>query len=633
MDRSLRWRTIGLVVGLVYFVLALIPSFVDKRDLPSWYPFDTKMQLGLDLQGGLHIVYSIDLDRAVDDKASEIKRDLEAHFAETKVDATVTTPAATGAVTVKLADPAKLEETRKWIFSNYGDVVVDRACGERDGDSAICVRVSSDYADSIKRAALTQAIETIRSRIDERGVSEPTVVEKGDQIIVELPGLDDDNINRIKDIIARSAKLEFKIVDNDSAYMRGLFRKVREPDPEAARLGIEVDVDGWRHDDSGDSFTDYYLTARDREEAVSVEEAKEIGCWNEDLPVENGTVWCKVTGRRVIEQYLAGLAAQDPQYVVPDGGQIAYELIQPVSGDEVKEPFWRTYFLDSAVLLTGSSVSNAFTIFDPQTNRPEVLVEFNRYGTRAFGDLTSKNVGKKMAIILDDKVASAPVIQAAITGGRSNISMGGGNATEQQREADALVAVLKTGSLPAPLKEETSAKLGPTLGYDAIAKTQFSFALGIVMVVVIMVGIYRFSGLIATTIVLLNVLMMMGAMSMFGATLTLPGIAAVVLTIGMTVDGNILIYERIRDELNAGKSIKGAVDIGFARAFSAILDGQLTTGAAGFVLLQYGSGPIQGFATMLLVGIGTTLVCNVWVTRILFDWYLVKKKGAETLSI
>ena len=188
-------------------------------------------------------------------------------------------------------------------------------------------------------------------------------------------------------------------------------------------------------------------------------------------------------------------------------------------------------------------------------------------------------------------------------------------------------------SAGAPPRKESDAKLGPTLGRDAIAKTQFSFVLGLVLVVILMVGLYRWSGTIAVAGVLINMLLQLAAMSIFGATLTLPGIAAVVLTIGMTVDGNVLIYERIRDELIAGKSVKGAVDIGFARAFSAILDGQLTTGAAGWVLLQYGSGPIQGFAIMLLVGIGTTLFVNTWVTRLLFDWYVLKNKNRDTLSI
>ncbi len=636
MDRSLRWRSIGLLAIVAFCVLTLLPSVVGYKALPSWYDsfFSKKIQLGLDLQGGLHIVYSIDLDKAVDDKASEIKRDVEAHLEAEKIEGTVSTPAALGAVTIKVADPAKLELVRKWVMSSYDDVVVGRTCSSNDGASSVCVRVSSDYADSIKSAALSQAVETIRSRIDENGVSEPTVITKGDDIIVELPGLDEANISRIKDIIARTAKLEFKVVDQDSPYMRDLFKHVRE-DPEAARLEIKADVDGWRHDDTGKSYDDYYLYAHNREEWITVEEAKETACWDDEKSTaSDGQTQCLVSGRRVIERYLAELGKADPKFAIPDDRQIAYERVTPAADAEDKREFWRTYFLDRAVRLTGTSISDATGNYDPNTNRPIVLLDFNRYGGRVFGDVTAEIAGKKLATILDDKVKSAPIINGAIRGGRASITMGGGNPQRQEAERDELVNVLKTGSLPAPLKEESVSDVGPTLGRDAVEKTKFSFALGCVLVILIMIGIYKWSGVIAVVMVMFFVMITMSIMALFGATLTLPGIAAIVLSVGMTVDGNILIFERIRDELLLGKSVRGAVDLGFSRAFSAILDGQLTTAAAGWVLLQYGSGPIKGFAVMLLVGVFTTLFTNIWISRIFFDWYIAKKKSQlSTISI
>jgi preprotein translocase subunit SecD len=248
--------------------------------------------------------------------------------------------------------------------------------------------------------------------------------------------------------------------------------------------------------------------------------------------------------------------------------------------------------------------------------------------------MTASHIGHKMAIILDNKVNSAPVIQGAIRGGASTITMGSAKPQVAQREADDLVDVLRTGSLPAPLVEESSSEVGPLLGFDAIRKTQFSFILGSILVLLIMIAYYRTSGAIAIAALALNILFMIAVLALFGATLTLPGIAAVVLSVGMCVDGNILIYERIRDELRLGKSVRGAVDLGFTRAFSAILDGQLTTAAGGWVLLQYGSGPIKGFAVLLLVGVFTTLFVNTWVTRVFFDWYIAKKKGQmATISI
>ena len=284
--------------------------------------------------------------------------------------------------------------------------------------------------------------------------------------------------------------------------------------------------------------------------------------------------------------------------------------------------------------LTGTSISKANVTYDQNTLRPEVIIHFNRYGGRTFGTMTGENVGKKMAIILDDEVRSAPIIQTKIAGGVSTITMGGADADSMEREANDLVNVLRTGALPAPLQEESVADLGPTLGRDAVSKAQLSFALGTILVIAMMVGIYRWSGLVAVSGIMINLLIQLTVMAAFKATLTLPGIAALVLTVGMDVDGNILIYERIRDELHLGKSVKGAVEIGFQRAFSTILDGHMTTAAAGWVLLQYGTGPIHGFAVLLLVGIGTTLFVNTWVTRLLFDWYISRKKGElATISI
>ena len=661
MDRSLRTRTIIFALATIFCALALLPTLVPRGQLPGWYTdylFRSKIALGTDLAGGARFIYSIDLDKAVDDKASEIKRDLEAKMSEDGIKGSVRTPAMPiGAVTVVVTDPSKRPQIQKLISSDYGDTVVTRTCNPdpnpKDnvpaGDPAgsICIRVSSDFADKTKAAALRNAVNTIRERIDEKGIAEPSVIEKGDDIIVELPGLDDEAIGRIKDIIARTAKLEFKVVDNGPdgkghPWMRDLFAHVEgDPnqgipgDPDAAKLGVRGVVDGW-NPDSGGHQTDFYLFASDREEAVSIAEAKDIGCWTKDKEKDAGStklIRCNVTGRRVIERYLENLAKAQPKFAVPEGKQIGYEYVDQVGDEEGAKPFWKTYFLDRAVRLAGSAISNAVPSYDPQTNRPIVLVDFNRYGGRVFGDLTAQNVGRKFATILDDKVKSAPIVNGAIRGGRCSITMGGNNPKIQEKEAQDLVAVLKTGSLPAPLREESFAKIGATLGSDAISKTRLSFILGVVFVVLIMVGVYRWSGWIAVFAVMFHVLVTLAVMALFGATLTLPGIAALVLSVGMCVDGNVLINERIRDELLLGKSVRGSVDQGFSRAFSAILDGQLTIAASAWVLLQYGTGPIKGFAVMMLVGVFTTITTNTWVTRILFDWKVVRNKNATTISI
>jgi preprotein translocase subunit SecD len=433
------------------------------------------------------------------------------------------------------------------------------------------------------------------------------------------------------------------VVDNNSAYMQRLYTHVGSEgkeglavDPEARALGISADVETWRPDSGGPTQQDYYLRASDRRGVdVPVEYARKIHCIRKKDKPATPTVKCDLEGRQIIERYVDELAKKDKGFVVPDTHQLGYELVQ-VSNPDAKDqrPFWRTYYLDNAIRLTGTSISNAMGSYDPNTNRPIVLLDFNRYGGRVFRDLTREITGKKLATILDQTVKSAPIINGEIAGGRASITMGGGGARQQEQERDALVNVLRTGSLPAPLREESASDVGPSLGRDAIDKAKLSFGIGIVLVILIMVGIYRWSGWIAVGALVLHNLLTLALMSIFGATITLPGIAAIVLSVGMCVDGNILIYERIRDELRLGKSVRGAVDLGFSRAFSAILDGQLTTAAGGWVLLQYGSGPIKGFAVMLLVGVFTTLLVNTWVTRIFFDWYIARKKGQlATISI
>ncbi|HEY1554255.1 MAG TPA: protein translocase subunit SecD [Kofleriaceae bacterium] len=671
MDRSLRWRTIGLVLLTLFCIATLAPSFSNKSSLPKVWPlnhlFGSEINLGLDLQGGKHIVYNIALDKAVADKASEIMRDLDAELADQKIKGVVKAPSLPlGAVTVLLDNKDDGAKVTADVEENYHKDVDPRSCAPEDGPKALCFVVSSDYADGIKKAALTNAVSTIRERINESGVAEPSVVEKGDDIIVELPGdPNSDSVKNTEALIARTAKLEMKIVDDcttpnpqgcttgssshdGTPYMRNLYKHLapdREgtpTDPDAKALGLKAEIDSWQPEEGGTRHTDYFVMAYDREESVPLTWAKKHSKMTKDAKIDGDHVKVLINGWELIERYMngdpelgiVGATTKDPSLKVPDDHELAYEPNEPQPDSKDPRKYWRSYYLEKAVRLTGTAISNAMGSYDPNTNRPIVLLDFNRFGGRVFGDITSQIVGMKFATLLDGKVRSAPQINQAIRGGRASITMGGSDPVRQEKERDDLVNVLKTGSLPAPLVEASEMNLGPTLGRDAIDKTRNSFIIGIILVILIMVGVYRWSGFIAVFAVVFHVLMTLAVMALFGATLTLPGIAAIVLSIGMEVDGNILIYERIRDELLLGKSVRGAIDLGFSRAFSAILDGQLTTAAAAWVLLQYGSGPIKGFAVMLLVGVFTTLTTNIWVTRIFFDWAVARKKGnMQTLSI
>ncbi|WP_053333059.1 protein translocase subunit SecD [Haliangium ochraceum] len=622
---------------MVLSISLLIPTLVPSESMPAWFNrvFSKKIQLGLDLQGGLYTVYSIDLDKAVDDKASEIKREFDAKMAERSIAGRVTTPRQpVGAINVILEEEAQKSAIDADFLSDYAEILENRDCPEGLEATSVCLLVSPEYADGIRKSAQEQALIIIRDRINKRGVAEPSVKSKGNQIVVELPGLDEEEIERVKDLIGRTAKLEFKMVAENSEYMRELYQHVSE-DAKAKELGIDVGVDFWSHDESGKQYQDYYLSAGDVDEWLPVAEAKERGCWNANKSEVQGEVQCTITGRQRIADYLDELFVADAEMAIDDEHQIGYQLVNPesVMRDQEREAYWRTYYLNRPVELSGSSIADAYKYWDPTTNRPSVLIVFNRYGGRRFGDMTSVNIGKKMAIILDETVNSAPVIQDAITGGRSTITMGGSSNAAIEAEADDLVSVLKTGSLPAPLQEDSSSVIGPLLGADAIEKAQFAFALGALLVLIIMVFIYRVSGWLSMVALVLNIGFMMAILAALGATLTLPGIAALVLTVGMAVDANIIIYERIREELRLGKSVRGAVDAGFSRGFSAIFDGQITTAVAAYVLLQYGSGPIRGFAVMLIIGIGCTLFTATWCTRLFFEYYVGKGRKVEQLSI
>jgi preprotein translocase subunit SecD len=668
MDRSLKWRTFFLIAITALSLLMLVPTMAARGTLPPWFAnvFNRKLQLGLDLQGGLHIIYSIDLEKAVDDKASDIRREVETRMGEAKLTGQVSTPVRPiGAVNVVLDDGSKKGQVRQDFLAGLFEdgVVAERDCpADVPADRTLCLRVSTDYAEGLKKSALEQAVHTVRDRIDERGVAEPSVVTKGDQIIVELPGLDPEATRRVKDIIQRTAKLEFKIVEDSSDFMKGVYGHVIEEikkdhpgkddaDIRSDRLttepeGIGVDADHWVNEETNKQFSDWLLTAKDREESFTIEEARKRGCYRDDKADSGGKVRCSVSGREVLERYLKALAEAPPPpgstakdatgkpvspFRLDDNHAWGFELQRPEGGQG--DPIWRTYYLRRPVELAGSSVANATINWDPTSNRPEVLVEFDRFGANRFEDMTGKNIGRKMAIILDDKVSSAPVIQTRIGGGRSRITMGGGNPREVQREAQDLVNVLKTGSLPAPLRVDSEQEVGPLLGRDAIDKAKLSFVMGALLVMIVMLYFYRFSGVISIVAVVLNLVYMLALMAGLGATLTLPGIAALVLTTGMAVDANIVIYERIREELRAGKSVKGAVDAGYHRGFAAIFDAHVTTLCAGYVLYQYGSGPIKGFAVMLIIGIFTTLFTQVWCARLFFNYYVGRRRQATTISI
>jgi preprotein translocase subunit SecD len=598
MERSWWWKAALYGLVTVLSVLYLVPTVVPEEKQPAFIKkhFQKRIQLGLDLQGGLHLVYEVNVDKAVSDKVDRLASDIEDRLRKDKgVSDVAITREGRDDIVVTFKQPAEHAKLDDELLKDYRNSL-DLA--ERKPETGVVrLKLDPDQVEEVRDYALRQGIETIRGRVDKLGVAEPTIIKKGTDIIVELPGLKPADFERIKSIIGRTAQLEFKIVDDGSEYMKKVAVEAKKLDPSA---GIEILPDEWTEKDSGKAHEDVFLRSKSREGLM---------------------------------KFFAGLP---PELQVPADHEIGYEEQQGRGSDGELTPdkYWRTYYLHKRAGLTGEYLQNADQTWDQQTGRPEVSYELDRQGAPLNERLTSENVGRKMAIILDEKVNSAPVIESRI-GARGRITLGGfGDPFRMQQEAKDLVAVLRSGALPAPLRKTFETQVGPTMGRDSVDKAKLSMIIGAAAVVLFMLLYYRLAGLIANAAMILNMLYMMAILAGFEASLTLPGIAGLVLTVGMAVDANIIIYERIREELRLGKSVRTAVDAGFARAFWTVFDAHVTNFVAGVVLYSYGSGPIRGFAVTLLVGIVTNLFTSYWVSRWMFE-ALVGRRGAAraTLSI
>jgi preprotein translocase subunit SecD len=593
MERSWWWKAALFGAAIVLAVLYLVPTVVPEENRPAFFQkyFKKRIQLGLDLKGGLHLVYEVNIEKAVSGKVDRLANDLEDALKKKGADFTVVRSGRDDiTITFKVpGEMAKLDDELLKPYRRDMDVV------SRDAASGtVKLKYDSDRVAEVEDLALRQAIETIRGRVDAFGVAEPTIIKKGTDIVVELPGAKSQDFERIKNIIGRTAQLEFKIVDDGSEYMKKVAASV------AKDSAIVVVPESWTEKHQGTQHEDVYLRAKEKD-------------------------------KDELTKFIAGLAGD---LAIPNDREIALELMSPREVSEgTPDKYYRTYLLKKRAGVTGEYLANADESWD-EMGRPEVSFTMNRQGATMMEKLTGENVGRKMAVVLDEKITSAPVIESKI-GERGRITMGGyGDPFKLQQEVKDLVGVLRSGALPAPLKKSFETQVGATLGKDAIDKAQFSMGIGALAVILFMLIYYRVSGFIANLAMTLNMLFMMAILAAFEASLTLPGIAGLVLTIGMAVDSNIIIYERIREELRMGKSPRTAVDAGFQRAFWTVFDAHVTNFVAGIVLYSYGSGPIRGFAVTLLVGIVTNLLTSVWISHWMFA-VLVSRRGTvkTTLSI
>jgi len=587
------------VVGLVIFAwFALWPTldaWVKTPDIVK-ETFTGRINRGLDIRGGLRLMYEVEVDEAIrdrrDTRADQLFRDIGEKLGIVPEGETPDQNQRTKMheklkidriedrqIRITFTQKTDSQKLDRELLNRYGDLIeMSRS------DNSVLLEVKSDFLEHIRESAVEQARETISNRIDALGLKETTVVAQGTDIVVEVPGEKEEEFDRIRSIISQTARLEFKIVDDDpgSKFIDDLDNL-----PEGFEKQTEVVSAGTDNPQVASS----YLVVRGKD------------------------------ARKRLQEYVDSLAKSNQ---IPPDHDINIGRLDRVDDENpsknTKEETWRTYYLHSLVEVTGQGIDEAFVANDPQTSKPYVALNFNDAGAVQFRKLTGANIKRRMAIVLDDRVESAPVIQTEI-GRRCQITLGGyRDYNALLNEAKDLVIVLKAGALPVPINPANEQMIGPTLGHDAIEKGLEGGLVGVILVLLFMLFYYQMAGVIADLMVVLNLLFILASMSFFGATLTLPGLAAMALTIGMAVDANVLITERIREELRAGKSTRSAVDQGFSRAFWSIVDSQFTTFLAGVVLFQYGTGPIKGFAVMLMIGICTSLFTAVFVSRVIFDW-------------
>jgi preprotein translocase subunit SecD len=515
------YRVVGFALLTVAAMVFLLPTFLQAH--PPWWPWQQPIRLGLDLQGGTHLLYGVDVEEALANTIDRYAADIERELRQEQIGAS-TVDRKGGEIHIRLANAEKVQQALDVVKERFSGLTAVPQPDAAPGTIAFVL--APPEIQRIRDNVQEQALKIIRNRIDQFGVAEPTVQAQGtEQIVVQLPGIQDPQ--RAKELIGKTAVLEFKLL------------------------------------------------------------------------------------------------AQGPQAGTPERPGPGVQALHGKGESGRRE----SYLVERRTLMTGDVLTDASVSPGSATEGMAVDFVFDARGAKQFGDLTRANVGRNLAIILDGVVESAPVIREPITGGRGQIT-GRFDFTEAQDLAN----VLRNGALPAPLKLMEERTVGPSLGKYSIQQGSLSLVVGGLAVFLFMSLYYRGGGLIADAALLTNVLLVLATFAAFGFTLTLPGLAGIVLTIGMAVDANILILERVREELRLGKTARAAVDAGYDRAWSAILDSNVTVLISGLILFQFGSGPVRGFAVTLCLGILTSLVTAVFATRTIYDLILSRRR-LQTVSV
>lgn len=523
MIKSLNIRiAIALTVCLatLYF---LIPTFFPTIPSPwNKYMFKEKIHLGLDLQGGMHLVLEVDTDKALELMVERMSDDLKETMMDHRIRFRNLEKADGAGISMELTEPEGKNDLEKLLRDKYPDLEID-STKQRENGSFVTLKVNDKRAADMKKLTVEHSLETIRNRVDQFGISEPEIMPEGEnRVMVQLPGIKD--IERAKNLIGKTALLEFKLVDDENS----------------------------------------------------------------------------------LEEALRGN--------IPEGSVIAYGL----RGDRTTGQRGATpYLLKNRALLTGASLETARVEISDRFGEPHVSLKFNAQGAVDFERITGENVRKRLAIVLDGAIHSAPVIQERIAGGQAQIT--GNFSVDEARD---LAIVLRAGALPAPVNILEERTVGPSLGNDSIRQGVMATIIGGIFVLCFMIFYYRLSGAVANFALILNIFLVLAILAAFRATLTLPGIAGLLLTIGVAVDANILIFERIREELRTGKTTRVALDTGYSKTFLTIVDTHVTGIVAASFLIMFGTGTIKGFALTTIIGLLASFFTAIFVTRIIFDYFI-----------
>jgi preprotein translocase subunit SecD len=543
MKQGVKGRFLLIAVTVVVSVVFFLPSTPWFTSLPGWWQRllpHKGITLGLDLQGGMHLVLEVDVGKAVENTVERLGQDLGDRLKAQQITASVTREGTT--LAVALNDVKDREKVSTLVTEQFGTLSTTDF-----REQTLVLSLRSGEAERLQKAAVSQALETIRNRVDQFGVTEPLIQLQGErQILIQLPG--EKNPQRALNLIGKTALLEFKLLDEEAPFAREL--------PERVPVS--------------------------QEEALLIE-------WKPKVPA---------------------------------GDEILFERVDEKEGPATKRP----YLVKQRAVMTGETLQDALVAIG-DFNEPYVSITFDGAGAKQFERLTTENVKKRLAIVLDGSVYSAPVIQERIAGGRAQVS-----GSFSMEEANDLAIVLRAGSLPAPVNVIQNVTVGPSLGQDSIDAGIRAAWVGTALVVLFMAFYYRLAGVIADFALVLNVVLLIGALAALNATLTLPGIAGIILTIGMSVDSNVLIFERIREELRLGKPVRLAVDAGYEKAFLTIIDAHVTTLITALVLFLFGTGPIKGFAVTLSLGVTINLFTALVGTKVVFDLLHARGKVAQ-LSI